>query len=144
MGKYRLLTGLMALNACLLFPQELSVNNFIYSRENNINPAHYTSITCAFGTFYTGIADRAPKLSLYGISGIDRDGNEQDLGYTIITIDIKRPLNPGQVEKLNYDFKDAFLKNGYLILEIDRDRVMVKAAESGETVDEYFEKNGFF
>jgi hypothetical protein len=144
MGKLRRLAGVMALNVCLLSAQEVTVNNFIYSRENEINPGEYTSITCAFGTFYTGIADREPKLSLYGISGVDRNGNETDLGYNIITIDIKAALKPGQVEKINYAFKDGFLKNGYLILEIGRDRVIIKSAESGETLDEYFKTNVFF
>ena len=104
----------------------------------------YDSITCEFGTFYIEIRNGMPRLSLYCVSGVAADGTgEKDLSYRIVTIGLPRTLGAKEVSRLNYSFKEDFLKHGHMVLEIHGSEIYMEAEKTGEEINEYFKKNNY-
>jgi hypothetical protein len=129
----------------VLFSQEADINSFICLPENEIKIADYESITCEFGTFFIEIRNGEPRLSLHCVYGTAADGTgEKDLLYSIITIGLKRPLDAGDALRLNYSFKDGFLKNGRVVLEIYGGEIRrILAEKTGEEINAYLTENNY-
>jgi len=119
------------------YTDDVSVNHFIWPDDNKININEYNVIIGDYGTFYTGIVDKKPKLSVYCIKGLKNDGTEVLFENRPITIDITYPLSIEQTSRLRLNFRRDFLKDGFINFFIDNGLLSIIAENTGENLNDY-------